>query len=499
MVGMTRRSTALSTVVERLRAAGLADEAPSAEDVVVRGVTQDSRSVRSGDLFLAWVGSEHDSHRFLPDAVAGGCVAAVVEHADADVDLPQVEVTDGRRAAAVAADAVMGSPWESTFMAGVTGTNGKSTTALLARHILNCKGPAASIGTLGVVERHGKPREGTEGLTTPGPAQVSSLLRELVDDGYEAITLEASSHALEQHRLDGVRFDAAVFTNLTQDHLDYHGSMSSYLGAKAHLAELLKEDGVVIVNDDDPAWIGLPLERHETLSFGHSSTSGLRADRRRAHRRGTDFRLVHGDDDAEVALPLVGSFNVENALAAAAVGLVSGMSLDAVAAALCEAPQVPGRLEQVVSDPFPVVIDFAHTPDALERVLRTLKPLTEGRLIVVFGAGGDRDATKRPLMGTAASDHAETLVVTSDNPRTEDPQSIVSDIVRGIKHSGFHEIVDREEAIHHALGLAEPGDLVLLAGKGHETHQVIGTEKRPFDERRVVRAYFEAHREDSSS
>lgn len=496
---MIRRSTSLSTVVERLRAEGLADEAPSAEDVVVHGVSQDSRTVRPGDLFLAWAGTEFDSHAFLPQAAAAGCVAAVVEHADPEVDLPQVQVTSGRRAAAIAADAVMGSPWENVFMAGVTGTNGKSTTAFLARHILNRKGPAAAIGTLGLVEHHGSPREGTVGLTTPGPAQVSTWLRELVDDGYESIMLEASSHALHQHRLDGVRFDAAVFTNLTQDHLDYHGSLESYRDAKVRMTKLLKDDGVVVVNDDDPAWVDLAHGGHATLTFGHASTADLRADRRRAHDGGTDFRLVHGEDNADVTLPLLGSFNVENALAAAAVGLVAGMSLDAVAGSLSEAPQIPGRLERVVREPFPVVIDFAHTPDALERVLQTLKPLTEGRLIVVFGAGGDRDTTKRPLMGAAAARHAETLVVTSDNPRTENPEDIVAEVVSGITHSGFHQIVDREEAIRHALGLAQPGDLVLLAGKGHETYQVVGTEKRPFDERSVVNAYFEARGEASAT
>ncbi len=489
---MIRREAHLSTIVDRLRAAGLAEGAPGSEDVVVQGVSQDSRSVRPGDLFLAWAGHDVDSHTFLTEAVAAGCVAAVVEQVDQKVGLPQIQVTNGRRAAAIAADAVMGSPWEDAFMVGVTGTNGKSTTALLARHILNQRGPAASIGTLGLVERDGAARLGSEGLTTPGPAQMSGWLRELVDDGYESITLEASSHALDQHRLDGVRFDVAVFTNLTQDHLDYHGSLESYRGAKAHLAELLKEDGVVVVNDDAPAWAGLPLAEHETLSFGHASSADVRADRRRAHEGGTDFRLVRGEDNAEVTLPLLGSFNVENALAAAAVGLVAGMSLDAIAESLSEAPQIPGRLERVVREPFPVVIDFAHTPDALERVLRTLKPLTEGRLIVVFGAGGDRDATKRPLMGAAASRHAETIVVTSDNPRTEDPESIVADVVSGVTHSGLHKIVDREAAIRHALGLAEPGDLVLLAGKGHETYQIIGTEKRPFDERAVVDAYFAA-------
>jgi UDP-N-acetylmuramoyl-L-alanyl-D-glutamate--2,6-diaminopimelate ligase len=323
----------------------------------------------------------------------------------------------------------------------------------------------------------------------------------MADQGVVHAALEASSHALDQHRLDGVRFDVAVFTNLSQDHLDYHPDLKSYRSAKARLLELLKPGGRVILNRDEVAWQGLPVEPRDALTFGFGqdrrtpgSTSpavdregGLWADDVELHAGGTRFRIREAGEDGEVELPLLGRFNVENALAAAAVARVAGSSLGEVAAGLSSAPQVPGRLERVADHPFQVLIDFAHTPDALERVLRTLRPLVEGRLLVLFGAGGDRDRGKRPLMGEVAARLGDLAFVTSDNPRTEDPEVIMDDVVAGMEAGSYRRMGNRREAILAALEEAQPGDLLLLAGKGHETYQVLGREKHPFHESAIVR------------
>lgn len=473
--------------------AGGPEGASPASDVRVTGVSQDSRGTRPGDLFVAWAGAEFDGHDFVGAAAERGAVAAVVERSVPGVPVPQVVVTDGRRAAALLADALAGSPWRSMTLVAVTGTNGKTTTALLVRHLLAGRGPAASIGTLGLVDPDGGVRPGTEGLTTPGPVQLSAWLRQLADAGVGAVAMEASSHALDQHRLDGLRFRAAVFTNLTQDHLDYHGSMEAYRSAKLRLAELLVPGGVLVVNAAEPAWTGLAAGTDGALLFaveGAGTPVGnprLRAREVRLDATESRFRLAFDGAEAEVRLPLPAPFNVENALAAAGVGLALGMTLPEVAARLGSAPQVPGRLEVVTTEPVRVLIDFAHTPEALERVLDALRPLVEGRLLVVFGAGGDRDRTKRPRMGAAVERRADLAIVTSDNPRTEDPERIVDDIVAGMTPGRFERIVDRRRAIARALEIAGPLDLVVLAGKGHERTQTIGREKLPFDERLVVR------------
>lgn len=463
----------------------------STGDLPLTGVSQDSRTVEAGELFMAWAGATWDAHDSVPEAVARGAAAVLVERPLEGIPVPQLVVGDGRSAAALVADAAAGSPWRRLELVGVTGTNGKTTTALMARHLLSLRGPAAALGTLGLVGTDGIPRPGTGGLTTPGPVQLSSWLRLLADEGVRTVVMEASSHALEQRRLDGVRFQAVAFTNLTQDHLDYHGSMEEYRTAKVHLVELVAGGGVVVVNVGDPAWTGLPGECSGAdvrwIPFAVDAPAQLRASDVRPGSIGTDFRLHFDDAVEDVQLPLPGVFNVENALAAAGLALALGLTLSDVAAALSGTPQVPGRLEVVVTEPVRVLIDFAHTPEALDRVLETLRPLVAGRLIVVFGAGGDRDRGKRPRMGSVAEARADLVLVTSDNPRTEDPSRIVDDILAGMSSGRFERIVDRRAAIARALELAGPSDLVLLAGKGHERTQTIGTETFPFDERMIVR------------
>jgi UDP-N-acetylmuramoyl-L-alanyl-D-glutamate--2,6-diaminopimelate ligase len=311
------------------------------------------------------------------------------------------------------------------------------------------------------------------------------------DQGVRAVALEASSHALAQHRLDGLRFDVATFTNLGRDHLDYHSDQQAYLASKARLLELLKPRGWAVVNGMETAWRELSVPEDRTLTFGISEDADLVARDLVLLSHGSRFSLRFGGEQMEVELPLLGAFNVENALAASGIALAAGLALDETAERLSSAPPVPGRLEVVMGNPFTVLIDFAHTPDALSRILWTLRPLTPGRLLVVFGAGGDRDKGKRPEMGQVVSEGADLAFVTSDNPRTEDPDSIIDDIVEGMAWTSYHRITDRREAIRNALETAEPGDIVLLAGKGHETYQDLGDIRIPFEERVIVQEFLE--------
>lgn len=502
-----RAALPLSRIVEVLRRADLLLEVRGSEDVAVSGVAQDSRRVSPGDLFLAWKGTVHDGHDFVASAGRSGAVAAVVEGWVEGVPLPQLRVADGRRAAALAAMAVAGDPARAMFVAAVTGTNGKTTTTLLVRHLLQeGRGPAVALGTLGVVGPDGVVREGTGGLTTPGPVELARALEDLAAEGTATLALEASSHALEQRRLDGLHVDVACFTNLTRDHLDYHGTEAAYLAAKARLLELLVTGGTAVVNGADPAWTRLPPVRGALRVVGveGDAAAGVPAAEERLPDlvardlelggRGTRFALVEGGEAAQVEVPLVGRFNVENVLCAAGVGRAAGLPLDAIAGTLSDAPIPVGRLEVTVAEPVPVILDYAHTPDALARVLEALRPLYQGRLIVVFGAGGERDRAKRPLMGRAATRGADFAIVTSDNPRTEDPDGIVDEIVAGMEGDDFERITDRRSAIRRALEIAREGDAVLLAGKGHETYQDVGGEKQPFDERRIVREILDSGR-----
>jgi len=480
-------SVTLRAVGDVLRSAGLLQETRGPEDLAVSGVCQDSRRAEPGDLFLAWRGTAVDAHDFVPQAVAAGAVAAVVEH-PVEVDVPQLVVRDGRRAAALAAEVVAGSPGRSLRTIGVTGTNGKTTTAVLVRHLLSPDMRAAAIGTLGVLDDDGV-RPGTDGLTTPGPVQLSTWLRELVDEGTRAVVMEASSHALEQHRMDGVRFDVAIFTNLTQDHLDYHRDLEGYRRAKAMLVDLVVPDGTVVVNAADPAWAALEVGGRTRVSYGIDAEADCVASEVALGPAGSAFSLLFEGESLHVHTPLVGRYNVENTLAAIAGARAAGVALGDIVARLASAPRVSGRLEAVISEPFTVLIDYAHTPAALVGALSAVKPLTAGRLITVFGAGGDRDRTKRIPMAQAVRTLSDIIVLTNDNPRTEDPEQILDDVAEGLRGVKYERFVDRRDAIRRALQIAEPGDTVVLAGKGHETYQTIGTEKVPFDERVIVRDF----------
>lgn len=481
---MTESRRDLDSVADVLRSAGLLTEARGPGDVALHGVCQDSRAVRAGDLFLAWKGVDRDGHDYIEDAVRGGAVAVVVER-PVDVTIPQLVVSNGRRAAALAATEVVGRASDRLFTVGITGTNGKSTTALIVRHLLEQRGPAAAMGTLGLVDSEGV-RPGTEGLTTPGPVQVAVWLWELAEGGMEAVVMEASSHALDQHRVDGIEFDVGVFTNLSRDHLDYHRDFAGYLGAKSRLVQLVSAEGTVVVNRDDRSWDELDGDGRTVRTFAIDTDADVRAENLATGPSGSSFDLVLAGERVRVELPLLGRYNVENALAAAATASAAGLGISQIAEGLRTVPQVSGRLEAVMTDPYTVLIDFAHTPDALEGALSAVRSLTSGRLIVLFGAGGDRDATKRRPMAEAVARFADVVILTSDNPRTEDPEKILDDLAEGLQGRDFERMVDRRAAICHALDIARAGDTVVLAGKGHETYQVIGTEKRPFDERVIV-------------
>jgi UDP-N-acetylmuramoyl-L-alanyl-D-glutamate--2,6-diaminopimelate ligase len=383
-----------------------------------------------------------------------------------------------------AAAAQYGYPALSLRTIAVTGTNGKTTTVNILRALLDLPAvPAASIGTLGVlVGMEGRPIPGGLGLTTPGPDELQRVLRELVDAGVQSVAMEVSSHALDQHRIYGIAFDAAVFTNFTRDHLDYHGTMEEYFAAKARLVGYIKGSGAAVVNADQREWDSLPVAPR-VLTYGLNN-GDVRADDISFDATGSNWTLRSGDESEQVRLPLVGDFNVINSLAAVAAALAVGIPLRALAHSLAIIPQIPGRLELIAHSP-PIIRDYAHTPDALVRSLAAIRPFVTGKIILVFGAGGDRDPGKRPLMGAAAEAGADRVIVTSDNPRTEDPEAIIDEIERGMQ-SPHERLSDRRRAIARAIEIASPGDTILLAGKGHETYQVVGTEKRPFDERQVV-------------
>jgi UDP-N-acetylmuramoyl-L-alanyl-D-glutamate--2,6-diaminopimelate ligase len=372
---------------------------------------------------------------------------------------------------------------------GVTGTNGKTTTVGMLRHVLDSDGArCASIGTLGVlVGSEGATVSGGDGLTTPGSIEMQRLLRELSSSSVRTVVMEWSSHALEQQRVRGLPLSVAVFTNLTRDHLDYHGTMEKYFAAKAKLLEYLVPDGVAAWNADEPWWRNL-AGAPRWVSFGeHAEDADVTAKDVRFTSRGSTWTLSAFGETHPVRLPLIGDFNISNALAAAAAAHAAGLPLETVAIRLSTMPQVPGRLEILGERPI-VLRDYAHTPDALERALTALRPFTPGALIAVFGAGGDRDKGKRPMMAQVADRLADKIIVTSDNPRTEDPERIIDEIVAQLPATRYERIEDRRAAIARAIAMADPaGDVVLLAGKGHETYQVRGTAMLPFDERAIVR------------
>ena len=448
------------------------------ESAEIVAVAQNAEAVVPGTLFCCVPGAKADGHDFAPLAVAAGAVALLVQRF-LDLDVTQILVDDVRAAMARVAAALHGHPSHGLAVVGVTGTNGKTTTTHLLRSVLEADGRrAAVIGTLSGSAARAEGRSGPG--TTPAAPDLQAHLAELVVEGFDAVAMEVRSHALVQHRVDAVRFAVAVFTNLSQDHLDFHGTMEDYFAAKASLFQPERSQ-VGVINADDP-WGRRLLDEVElpVRPFSLSDAVGLQLD-----RKGSSF-LWQGH---AVRLRLVGTVNVVNALAAAAAARELGVGAAAVAEGLSNLPSVRGRNEPVErGQPFTVLVDYAHTPDALERALAGAREMAgDGRVLVVFGCGGDRDRAKRPLMGEVATRLADLAVLTSDNPRSEDPAAIIDEVRAGVRRTEVLVVEpDRRAAIALALSAAREGDVVLIAGKGHETTQVIGPDVVPFDDRAVA-------------
>ena len=470
----------------------------------VTGVAYDSRKVVPGECFVAVAGFKQDGRRFITDALARGAALVVAEGADplAGQPTPRVLVPAAREALARLADAYWGHPSRALTLVGVTGTNGKTTTSFLVEALLRAAGHRT--GLLGTIQYRVGDQAVDASQTTPEAVELQSLLARMRDGGITGAAMEVSSHALALSRVAGTEFDVAVFTNLTQDHLDFHGTLEEYARAKRRLFEALaagnKPRRAAVVNADDPAGAGMVRDlRLSTLRFGLRGASEIWPRTFTSGIDGTHMEVETPRGSLTVTSRLVGEHNVMNLLAAVGVGVALEIPLPAIGAALGAVTAVPGRFERVeVGQPFLVVVDYAHTPDALERVLTTARKLVPsgGRLAAVFGCGGDRDRGKRPIMGEIAARLADRVWVTSDNPRTESPEAIVEEVLVGVARAGVGAgrhvaMPDREAAIHDALGWARGGDVVVIAGKGHETYQIIGSTALPFDDRAVARDFLE--------
>jgi UDP-N-acetylmuramoyl-L-alanyl-D-glutamate--2,6-diaminopimelate ligase len=460
------------------------------------GLAHDSRTVRPGDLFAAIRGFTDDGHRHAPDAVRRGAAVLLVERPLSGLTVPQLVVPDTRRAFALAAAAFYRHPSRSLRVCGVTGTNGKTTTTFLVDAILRRAGRRSAVaGTLGVLADGAPVEFRATTPTTPEASDLQRLLRDLLEGGTQDVTMEVTSHALELHRVDGCRFVTAVFTNLTQDHLDLHGTLEAYRAAKARLFAMVEPDGVSIVNADDPHGEAMAqASRAPVWTYGIDRPARIRAVDVSVTTRGARMTVVWPEGRLPVSLPLPGRFNISNALAAFAVGLSRGVDIDTMRGVLEAAPRVPGRFEPVdEGQPFAVIVDYAHTPDSLEQVLRLSAEISSGRRIVVFGCGGDRDRTKRPIMGRIGTTLADYAIFTSDNPRSEDPEAILREIEAGAPDAdNYVSEADRRRAIQRAIALARPGDVVVIAGKGHETYQIVGDQVIDFDDRAVAREVLRA-------
>ncbi len=461
----------------------------------VESLCYDSRKVGKGSVFFALRGAKSDGGEFIAQAADRGAIAIVSDAASAACALPFIRVPDPRRAMAEMAAAFYGNPAASLKVMGVTGTNGKTTTAFLVKHLLD--EAQRRCGLIGTVKYAIGDTEIDAPRTTPESIDLQDILAQIRDAGGKSVAMEVSSHALVQHRADAIEFDAAVFTNLTQDHLDYHKTMEEYFEAKtilfAGLSGQKKKKGKAIINNDDRYGRFL-LDRFakttSVITYGQGVHADFRATDIKFDASGSTYHLEAKGRSYLVRLPLIGSFNIYNSLAALAAASAMGVELRAAVAAMARAPQVPGRLERVPAKRnFQIFVDYAHTDDALRNVLKTLRELHPKRLIVIFGCGGDRDRAKRPLMAKAAEEFADWTIITSDNPRTEDPLRILADVKRGLRGNRYEEIPDREAAIKKAVEIAGPGDIVLIAGKGHEKYQEFADKKVPFDDVTVAGWY----------
>ena len=495
------RSIPLETLLEGVPVRARRGAASARIDAVV----EDSRKVAPGALFVAVRGEARDGHGFVADVLRAGVAAVVVERDEGwplDEGQVVVVVESGRRALGRIALAFFGHPELQLALVGVTGTNGKTTTTYLIEAILRAAG--ARPGVIGTVEYRFEAHRVPAPNTTPGPLELAEALGAMRDRGATHVVMEVTSHALVQGRVDALSFRVGAFTNLTQDHLDFHGSMQAYFDAKRRLfTERLAEDGVAVVLVDSPEGRRMIEGLSRALPCATRGDGAVRVLRQSQSVSGIEAALETPSGPLALRSPLVGDYNLENLVVAVGVGAALGVPNAAITAGLAGCAGAPGRLDRVAGPGFDAFVDYAHTPDALERVLLTMKPLTTGRLFCVFGCGGDRDRTKRPRMGAIAVHGADVAIVTSDNPRTEDPAAIVQMIVEGAREAGGVPVeltalpgasrgyaveVDRRRAIWASVRAARPGDVVVVAGKGHEDYQILGTTKIHFDDREEVRA-----------
>lgn len=458
------------------------------DSVEITGVACDSREVKPGFVFVAIPGTKSDGHDFVDTAIANGAVAIVSQRPAGPHNFPNLVVPFPAVTLSALAAEFYDHPSRSLQVVGVTGTNGKTTIGFVLKHLLTQA--QRFPGLIGTVRNEIGDREIESTHTTPDASAVQGLLREMADAGCRSVAMEVSSHALVQRRVDDIAFDVVIFTNLTQDHLDYHVTEEAYFQAKRRLFELATKDTTMVINGDDPAGARLLREfahHPKILTYGLGASNDFRVSDFLLKPAGTEFTLITPKREIRATMPLIGRFNIYNALATLATAAALDLNLRESVRALSTLPQVPGRMENISPrEPFNVFVDYAHTPDALENVLKTIRDLDPRRLICVFGCGGDRDQRKRSMMGEIADRMADVCIVTSDNPRTEDPASIIADIEVGMSKMRLVE-PDREAAIRLAILHAEKGDVVLIAGKGHEDYQIIGTEKKHFDDREVAR------------
>lgn len=461
----------------------------------ITGITYDSRDVQPGDLFAALRGSDFDGHAYIAQAMAKGAAAILVEEIPDGIDHPAIVVPDTRRDLAPIAAEFYGNPSQELITIGLTGTDGKTTTTALTRFVLAEAGiPTGSIGTLGIDIGNGT-KISLGHQTTPESHLVQGYLRQMVEAGTRAVVIEATSHGLAMHRLDGTAFTIAGVTNITLEHLEYHRTVEAYRAAKGILIQRVAAScGTVILNADDEGAMSLaPLANGADLQTYamYGAVADMTAENIVADHRGGRFDLIHGDEHFHVNLPLIGEFNIANALCTIGVCAAAGVPIHQSVEILARAPGIDGRLERIdAGQNFGVVVDYAHTPASLEKILTLLRALVgDGQLLVVSGSAGERDVTKRPLQGEVMSRLAEVVVITSEDPRNEDPLAIIQEIAKGVVHDSaeIHQIVDRREAIALAFSLARPGDIVLLAGKGHESSIIWGFEHRPWNEAAIAR------------
>jgi UDP-N-acetylmuramoyl-L-alanyl-D-glutamate--2,6-diaminopimelate ligase len=469
-------------------------------DRVVEGIAYDSRRVQRNFLFVALRGEKSDGHQFVQQAIEKGASVIVTEQEVQQARATCIVVENTRHALADLGAAFYERPMRRLKLAAVTGTNGKTTTTFLLKHI--CEKAGLRCGLLGTVRYEIGDRVLPAVRTTPESLDIQELLAQIADAGCKAAAMEVSSHAIAQDRTRGLEWDVAVFTNLTQDHLDFHGTMENYFEAKTQLftgltEQKTKTNPAAVINIDDR--YGAQLvdrldKKTPVITYGMSARADFRASNYHAEFAGTSYQLDARWKSYLVRVPLIGRFNVANSMAALAAACSLGINLREAILSLSRSPQVPGRLEAVPAKrQFQVFVDYAHTDDALLNVLKTLRELSPRRLIVVFGCGGDRDRQKRPLMGHVADQNADYGIITSDNPRKEDPDAIIAEVEKGFRSDHYEKIPDRAKAIARAIELAQPRDIVLIAGKGHEAYQEFADHTVPFDDIQVARHALENH------